>query len=45
MVTHHYDATYFIGYPIHEMYVEQPGEEKNVTNVNVHILNTQEASD
>jgi hypothetical protein len=28
MVTHHYDATYFIGHPIQEMYVEQPGDEK-----------------
>jgi len=45
MVTHHYNAMYFIRHPIREMYVEQPGDEKNVSNVNVHILNTQAASD
>lgn len=42
MVTHHYDAIYFIRHLIYEMYVEQPGDERNV---NVHILNTPAASD
>jgi len=31
--------------PIREMYAEQPGDEKNVRNVNVHVLNTPAASD